>query len=578
MKSPLLWLLQRLSPLLLPFLQRQRAFYGRPKITPNRDHPPATADAAGVAGAVGTNVKTRAAMRISKYGPPSPGTKNCADSSRRRDRDEEHFSKKHKGEAWGSMDRRAAEDDGLPKEDRQPKRKVAVMMSYCGSGYRGMQVNPPHKSIEGDLFEAFVKAGAISRANSNDPKKSSLVRCARTDKGVHAAGNLISLKLIIEDSDIIKKINEALPAQIRVWDIIRTTGSFSAYQICDSRKYEYLMPSHVFLPPHPSTFLAKACQQAAIDENDFDNYKARQEDVWTWWAEVDEKILAELPGETKESIRAALEKESESSVDSEYAVPAATTEDAAMTDASATTEPAPEDPKVILLRKIRALHAKYKNTYRLSPARLAAIQHALSLYEGTNNFHNFTVNKAPRDKSAQRHIKSFVVQPPITINNTEWLSVKVHGQSFMMHQIRKMVGLVMMAVRCGAPPDLIPQLFEHRKTSIGKAPGLGLHLEHPLFDHYNDKIAKENGRDPLDFAKYKEGIEEFRKEWIYGKIFEEEEKCGTFGNFVQFLDTYKNDTYLYLTSRGLKAVEGLKGKAMEAPEEQDDSDEEGGDS
>lgn len=45
------------------------------------------------------------------------------------------------------------------------------MISYCGSGYKGMQLNPPFKSIEGDLFEAFVQAGAISRANSDDPKK-----------------------------------------------------------------------------------------------------------------------------------------------------------------------------------------------------------------------------------------------------------------------------------------------------------------------------------------------------------------------------------------------------------------------
>lgn len=34
-----------------------------------------------------------------------------------------------------------------------------------------MQLNPPAKTIEGDLFDAFVKAGAISKANSNDPKK-----------------------------------------------------------------------------------------------------------------------------------------------------------------------------------------------------------------------------------------------------------------------------------------------------------------------------------------------------------------------------------------------------------------------
>lgn len=72
------------------------------------------------------------------------------------------------GAGWQEGER---QDGANEKEERKPKRKVAVMISYCGSGYKGMQLNPPHKSIEGDLFEAFVKAGAISAANSNDPKK-----------------------------------------------------------------------------------------------------------------------------------------------------------------------------------------------------------------------------------------------------------------------------------------------------------------------------------------------------------------------------------------------------------------------
>jgi tRNA pseudouridine38-40 synthase len=43
------------------------------------------------------------------------------------------------------------------------------------------------------------------------------MRAARTDKGVHAAGQAISLKMIIEDPNIVNKINEHLPEQIRVW-------------------------------------------------------------------------------------------------------------------------------------------------------------------------------------------------------------------------------------------------------------------------------------------------------------------------------------------------------------------------
>ena len=145
----------------------------------------------------------------------------------------------------------------IAAEERRPKRKVAVLIGYSGTGYHGLQINHKDKTIEGDIFAALVAAKAISKANADDPRKSSFVRCARTDKGVHAAGNMISLKLIIEDPDVVKKINEALPPQIRVWGIVRTNNAFSCYQACDSRWYEYLMPSYCLLPPHPESFLGK---------------------------------------------------------------------------------------------------------------------------------------------------------------------------------------------------------------------------------------------------------------------------------------------------------------------------------
>lgn len=73
-------------------------------------------------------------------------------------------------EAAGMKEGVESREEG-EKEERRPKKKVAVLIGYCGTGYRGMQLNPPQKSIEGDLFEAFIQAGAISKANSDDPKK-----------------------------------------------------------------------------------------------------------------------------------------------------------------------------------------------------------------------------------------------------------------------------------------------------------------------------------------------------------------------------------------------------------------------
>jgi tRNA pseudouridine38-40 synthase len=46
------------------------------------------------------------------------------------------------------------------------------------------------KTIEGDVFEALTKAGAVSADNATDHRKVDVARAARTDAGVHAAGNV----------------------------------------------------------------------------------------------------------------------------------------------------------------------------------------------------------------------------------------------------------------------------------------------------------------------------------------------------------------------------------------------------
>lgn len=77
----------------------------------------------------------------------------------------------------------------------------------------------------------MVKAGAVSKDNSNNPGKVNLGRAARTDAGVHAAGNVVSMKLIVDIPgvpDIIEKINQELPPDIRLWAYVRTMNSFNA--------------------------------------------------------------------------------------------------------------------------------------------------------------------------------------------------------------------------------------------------------------------------------------------------------------------------------------------------------------
>lgn len=510
-------------------------------------------------------------------------------------------------------------DDGQPKqtnmsipfsaeeiaaEDRLPKRKVAVLIGYAGTGYKGMQMNHHEKTIEGDLFAAFVAAGAIAKRNADDPKKSSFIRCARTDKGVHAAGNVISLKLTIEDPDIVAKINEKLPEQIRIWGIQRTNNAFNCYQACDSRWYEYLLPSYSLLPPHPESYLGKKIISAASEKGVSEEHFKPWGDIKDFWEDVEKNhiqpILAKLDEKTREEVirtmhtsieeaqpeeedkdpsstkrkaeeeadadiptkktKAEQDKSDESNgqlegenttaasgqaevaegeaAETQQEEEPATNPDQMDVDEKPTDAPAEnadgtpiEKPKYqptpaqIALREIKIAYVAAKRRYRVTPARIQQLQAALDQYRGTNNFHNYTIKKPFKDPSAKRHIRSFEVNPnPIQIGDTEWLSLKVHGQSFMMHQIRKMVAMAVLCVRCAAPVSIIKESYGPTRISIPKAPGLGLLLERPVFESYSKKAQSSFDREPLEFTKFDKEIDEFKQKQIYNRIYDTEEK------------------------------------------------------
>ena len=50
-----------------------------------------------------------------------------------------------------------------------------------------------------------------------------------------------------------------------------------------------------------------------------------------------------------------------------------------------------------------------KRSYRITPEQLAALREAAKKFEGSHNFHNFTVGRDFRDRSCQRFLKSIEV-------------------------------------------------------------------------------------------------------------------------------------------------------------------------
>lgn len=100
----------------------------------------------------------------------------------------------------------------------------------------------------------------------------------------------------------------------------------------------------------------------------------------------------------------------------------------------------------------------------------------------------------------------------------------------MLHQIRKMIGLLVLVGRSGAPASLIPETYGPARIHVPKAPGLGLLLEEPFFHAYNERLAETNKRpnaderEAVEYAKYKTQMEQFKQTFIYDRIMKEEEE------------------------------------------------------
>ena len=112
----------------------------------------------------------------------------------------------------------------------------------------------------------------------------------------------------------------------------------------------------------------------------------------------------------------------------------------------------------------------------LQPA-LLRMRACVTLFLGTHNFHNYTVSKTPMDPSAQRHLLSIVVSDPVRIHNELYLRVKIEGQSFMLHQIRKMMGMTVEVARGRCSLYQVYTSMSTGKMITPLAPSTGLFLD-----------------------------------------------------------------------------------------------------
>ena len=291
----------------------------------------------------------------------------------------------------------------------EAKRKVALLLAYNGAQFQGLQKNPGATTVEQALEDAIHACGGISDANYEAGyQKVSWSRAGRTDKGVHAVGQLIGLKMVLHNDDadpdpMVARVNAELARgahAVRILAVARATNGFCAHSGCSSREYEYLLPACALRP-------------------------------------------------------------------------------AGSAHGDGTTAPTAAE-----LERLRGLLAKL---------------------EGTHSFHNLSDGKlTPGDKQAQRYIKGTSVGEPVrvaaagsdAVDATDaadgvgeaayFVPVRFHGQSFLLHQIRKMVALIVAVARGDAPEAAIHHHLTAARAgrALPLAPGCALTLRRCWYEQY----------------------------------------------------------------------------------------------
>lgn len=202
-------------------------------------------------------------------------------------------------------------------------------------------------------------------------------------------------------------------------------------------------------------------------------------------------------------------------------------------------------------------------TYRLSAETLQQVNRLLACYKGTHNFHNFTSQKGPQEPSARRYILEMYCEEPFVREGLEFAVIRVKGQSFMMHQIRKMVGLVVAIVKGYAPESVLERSWGTEKVDVPKAPGLGLVLERVHFEKYNQRFGNDGLHEPLDWVQEEGKVAAFKEEHIYPTIIGTERDERSMAQWLSTLPVH-NFSATALTAAGTGAKVGAQSQQCSA--------------
>ncbi|KAJ3112176.1 tRNA pseudouridine synthase 1 [Physocladia obscura] len=456
---------------------------------------------------------------------------------------------------------------------------VAILFGYNGTGFSGLERAKGENAVESIVLSALA---TLTGKASGSESMINISRAAATEESEHAARQLISLEIAADNIRIPtpEALNALLPEAIRVFKVVAPTAvGFSARRSCETRTYEYLIPTYAFMAPNPAAGYDYVA--SSVSKEDLDNM----------YPDADPEVDRSGEGSLFTTIRRLSRSRSRlrgrssnrTSIQPETPQDPAPQEPQRSTPlnffASLTRRRSTTAFKQPLISEtnsaINLIHSggsissnsiiddspqfydpidlPYRGAdvlrgYRMTEEQLDIVRSIIAIYRGTHNWHNYVPNADPDDQRCYMRIINIESGSPEIHNGMEWIRIKVQAKAMARFQFRRMIALLILVVRTNTPRSVIANSFGITKITIPEAPG-GMQIFHqPLYAGYNS-VAGPGAE--INFDDEKGRVEAFRKQQIHDVVYAEERESLAFEDWLREIDRVAFLYKYFLNARGL---------------------------
>ena len=420
----------------------------------------------------------------------------------------------------------ALQDEADGDETKLPKKKLAVVFGYVGEKYCGLQWNhdPTHPTVEEVLLNTLHRCGFISKTNMTPQvmQKLGWERASRTDKGVHALKNLISVRLMLPGDGTIpsavKLLNDNLPDDMHVYGMTPVTRSFNAHTMCVGRRYEYYLPTFALMTTEE---FQRLLPSSVGPKDPAGEFLAVEE-------EVVGKADDDVGDDADESEKRPMKKPRRDGAPDQVGA-----------EGGPFMRGLSKAFRMSSFKDIPTDAMKTLASYRVPKENLDRARALMNKFVGTLRYHNFTPAGRSSDPSTNRFIRSITIDDPVVTaapaeaseaiktryaDGLEWVRIELDGQSFMLNQIRKMIGCVVSIMTAGLPDSYLDEcLSKDVQRGIPMAPANGLFLSYLDFTRYNlrlDRIQTEGNNGSGKDGVRMEAVDKAEESRLHEKIVE----------------------------------------------------------